>query len=167
MRKLGYNIFKWKQFFFILYFWQLKHWSEHYLETNIIICSPQNLFKISFQEISSSPTVQKLRKKRTKSTKRFVWSFTPARFIPVISMLVRESAFENDMIYVKGSCHDVHEMAPSHEKGIFSTHTAIGECRKDRYHLSIPLKRPRDTALVRAGDRLYSLIPAETSGPSC
>jgi len=97
-----------------------------------------------------------------------VRSFAPARFIPVISMLVRdrESAFENDMIYVKGSCHDVHEMAPSHEKGIFSTHTAIGECRKDRYHLSIPLKRPRDTDLVRASDRLYSLIPAETLGPS-
>lgn len=97
-----------------------------------------------------------------------VRSFTPARFIPVISMLVRdrESAFENDMIYVKGSCHDVREMAPSHEKGIFSTHTISG-CRKDRYHLSIPLKRPRDTALVRASDRLYSLIPTETPGPSC
>jgi len=76
-------------------------------------------------------------------------SFTSTHFIPVISMLVRDqkSAFENDMIYVKGSCHDVHEMAPSREKGIFSAHTASG-CRKDRYHLSIPLKRPRDTALV-------------------
>lgn len=40
-------------------------------------------------------------------------------------MLVRDqkSAFENDMIYVKGFCHDVHEMAPSREKGIFSAHT--------------------------------------------
>lgn len=40
-------------------------------------------------------------------------------------MLVRDrkSAFENDMIYVKGACHDVREMAPSREKGIFSAHT--------------------------------------------
>lgn len=79
-------------------------------------------------------------------------SFIPTHFIPVISMLVRDrkSAFENDMIYVKGFCHDVHEMAPSREKGIFSAHTASarGGCRKDRYHLSIPLKRPRDTSLV-------------------
>lgn len=118
--------------------------------------------------------VLKRKSTNTKCRKSFARSFTPARFIPIISMLVRDrkSAFENDMIYVKGACHDVREMAPSREKGIFSTHAhtlgASGECswvgRKDRYHLSIPLKRPRDSS-PRASerDRLYSLIPAETS----
>jgi hypothetical protein len=44
----------------------------------------------------------------------------------------RKSAFENDMIYVKGSCHDLHEMAPSREKGIFSAHMAAssGRCKE-------------------------------------